>query len=234
MKNLILILVAILFLSCSQEKKPIIKNKYLEAYKSVDSLASLTSKVEASKDTIFMGFQFSMNKKQYRAHIIKLKEEGFDIEFRKDFNYKGINIQNSYLIKTEVTHSENNKKYVGMAGFLLVPKYNEKEGLVELTVISAVDWQGIDPYFRESWFINKLRDEYRAKTIEDAQLDRFVGELNYPSSYASWIGKKNKMNVMSLTNSHIIFSSDKELLRNLFLRKIDEDIAEDQSDKIKF
>lgn len=234
MKKIILIISFIFLFSCNQEKKQTVKHIYHEAYKSVDSLASFISKMEPSKDTIFMRFQLGMNKKEYKAHINSLRDDGFNIEFRKDFDYRGINIKNSYIIKTEVTHSNENKKYIGIAGFLLVPKYNEKEGLVELTVLCAIDWDGIDPYFRESWFINKLREEYRATTSIDAQLERFIGELDYPTSYASWIGKKNKMNIMALTNSHIIFSSDKELLRNILLRKIDEDVAKEKSDKIKF
>lgn len=244
MKKLIFLVIVALVFACQENKSIINKTSspYIELNNS-DSLARFTSNIPVSNDTIFMGFTMGMTKKEYKSHIDKLRKDGIKITYKKNLKrdvlnriggvlsrYKGngaYSFQNG--IKRE--HSSTGKTVSGFAEFYLFPIYNEIEGLVALIVMDKYNWNTKDIFYDKNWLYEQSRESYNEtpKVLKEF-LDK--NEMGYGYGKSDFLIKNNVL--VEEAYDGVYYISKKEMFRSIYLKMLDNEILNQQSDKLTF
>ena len=151
-KLLSLFILSIFIISCNQPNKNVQKSShplanfvYSDASKVIDSLVPYIAKIPESNDTIFLGFRFGMNKKEFRNQVYKLRNEGFTIKYEKDLSFRNpvinysFDIGSGYTFVTDISCEKYSSDdiYTGTGTYYLRPSYGSESGkLFQLNVMA--------------------------------------------------------------------------------------------------
>lgn len=180
-KILSLFILSIFIISCDQPNKNVQKSSHplakfvdSDASKVIDSLVPYIAKIPKSNDTIFLGFRFGMNKKEFRNQVYKLRNEGFTIKYEKDLSFRNpvinysFNIGSGYTFVTDISCEKYSSDdiYTGTGTYYLRPSYGSESGkLYQLNVMAKETWNNTysDPC---DWLQMKLYSEYERVPTE--------------------------------------------------------------------
>ena len=238
----LIFLASLVIVSCQNKTNKKTISPYLNLT-NIDSLASFTSKLPISNDTIFMGFRMGMNKLNFKNHIKKLRKDGIKISYKKGINRESLksiggllsryNGNGAYCIKTGVTreNSRDTEIISGFAEFCLFPIYNEVEGLVALVVMDDYNWNTVDLFYSKNWLFEQTKKTYKNPLYVLAKfLDKY--EMGYGYGTSDFLIKNNVL--LERGYDGVYYISKKEMFRRIYLKMLDNEILDKQSNKITF
>lgn len=234
MRNILFLFICLFMAACSSGNTERVTKEKKFDYSNINAVDSLIKTYPESTDTIFLGFIMNMSNSEYKKHIQKLKNDGFDISYKKNnalsgFNERRIDLGEGHVLNLIIADNSDGKNETGKGHYILIPVF-ENDKLSLLQVVALENWEGSS--INDTKWIRKKVRESTIEMIDDNFKQAMINNGIIKSFYK--VRVKNDVIVYEGEVSSINYASVKYILKQIHLNLLKNNLIEEVNKEIKF